>query len=61
MDTGIPFFSEIEYLLLESIPLDTIMRVLILNIHSSDPISYVQPTVSYELTNFIQSFKYNFI
>ena len=28
MDTGIPlFFSEIEYLLLETIPLETIMRV----------------------------------
>ena len=28
MDTGIPlFFSEIEYLLLETIPLDTIIRV----------------------------------
>ena len=30
MDTGIPlFFSEIEYLLLETIPLETIMRVLV--------------------------------
>ena len=29
MDTGIPlFFSEIEYLLLETIPLETIMRVI---------------------------------
>ena len=29
MDTGIPlFFSEIQYLLLETIPLDTIMRIL---------------------------------
>ena len=29
MDTGIPlFFSEIEYLLLETIPLETIMRVV---------------------------------
>ena len=28
MDTGIPlFFSEIQYLLLETIPLETIMRV----------------------------------
>ena len=30
MDTGIPlFFSEIQYLLLETIPLETIMRVKI--------------------------------
>ena len=30
MDTGIPlFFSEIEYLLLETIPLETIMRVFL--------------------------------
>jgi len=29
MDTDIPlFFSEIEYLLLETIPLETIMRVI---------------------------------
>ena len=32
MDTGIPlFFSEIEYLLLETIPLETIMRVQDMN------------------------------
>ena len=31
MDTGIPlFFSEIEYLLLETIPLETIMRVYVI-------------------------------
>ena len=30
MDTGIPlFFPEIQYLLLETIPLETIMRVLL--------------------------------
>ena len=30
MDTGIPlFFSEIQYLLLETIPLETIMRVVL--------------------------------
>ena len=32
MDTGMPlFFLEIQYLLLETIPLETIMRVIILN------------------------------
>ena len=32
MDTGVPlFFSKIQYLLLETIPLETIMRVIILN------------------------------
>ena len=42
MDTGIPLFlSEIEYLLLETIPLETIMRVLEIEMVPSLVVVYV--------------------
>jgi len=56
MDTGIPlFFSEIEYLLLETIPLETIMRVtLILRCLTSHSFA-----VTLILTQFLTSNPFN--